>query len=265
MESRFNIHIYIYDDLPMLKEAVGTIPDDIRIHVFDGRYADYPGETDLTPGAEEWCGSRGNITYHRPDSSRLPFGQGGSSANRASQHEKGCWANYDVLPEDQWSLQMDTDERLVRLDREVFEDLKDDYRYRPPIPIDDGRTVTQPRIWKPKYWTLWIDDCAIPRDKVHRNTNLDELEEKWRRYRGEKSEHLSDEDILIENVGMSRPDEYKLRRVVQLYTIERPHRALQVIDEIDGIERHEIDGAASSWTVDRIWDHLCDRYDGYSD
>lgn len=224
-EERFNIHIYCYGDLPQLKEAVYTIPDDVKVHVFDGRYIDFEGNSDLTPGAREWCGLQGNVIYHRPPDSMLPFGKYGSSDHRYSQHEKGCWANYLVLPSDQWTLQMDTDERLIRLNRDIFDDFQDEFRYRPSIPTDDGRNVTQPRIWKPKYWTLWIDDTAIPRDKVSRDTPLEELRKEWHNHRGVHMEHIDEEKLLIENYGMARPEDYNRRRVDHLKDINREHRA----------------------------------------
>lgn len=227
-EERFNVHIYCYDDLELLQGAVRSIPEDIKIYALDGRYVDFKGETDLTPGAEEWCKSRENVIYHSPPKSHLPFGKYGSSEHRYSQHEKGCWANYKILPPNQWTLQMDTDERLIRLNRDVFERFEDDHRYRPKILTDDGRRVTQPRIWKPKFWTLWIDDAAIPRDLASREYPLQYLQGQWKKYRSKRMEHVSEDDIFIENYGMARPDEYNERRANQLEAIRRGHRATKL-------------------------------------
>lgn len=232
-EERFNFHIYCFGDLPQLKEAVSTIPSDIKTYVFDGRYIDFDGEYDLTPGAEEWCGIQENVIYHSPPDSMLPFGKYGSSDYRYSQHEKGCWANYMILPPDQWTLQMDTDERLIRLNRDIFDDFQDDFRYKPHIPIDDGRVVTQPRIWKPKYWTLWIDDTAIPRDRVSRDFAVDELYQEWHDNRGVRMEYIPEDELLIENYGMSRPDDYNEKRADQLDDIHRGHRATKLRRQID--------------------------------
>lgn len=224
-EDRFNIHMYAFDDLQMVKEAVRSIPDDIIVHVLDGRYADFPGEYDLTPDLEEWCNPIGNIRYHRPPEEILPFGEGKSSTDRAAQNAKAKWANETILPQSQWSLQMDTDERLIHVNREIFEDFRDNYRYRPRIPIDDGRSVTQPRILKPAHWTYWIDDCAIPRDVVPRDTELEYLRGLWHENRDMRVGYVPKEDLLIKNYGMSRPEEYHRRRIVHLDRIGRGTRA----------------------------------------
>lgn len=232
-ESRFNIHMYAFDDLDMVKEAVGSIPDDVVIYVLDGRYYDFPGEYDLTPGLEEWCDDIENVSYMSPPQDILPFGEGQSSAHRAAQNAKARWANEEALPQFQWSIQMDTDERLFHINREIFDNLKDDHRYRPTIPIDDGRTVTQPRIMKPGYWTYWIDDCAIPRDVASRDTELEHLRLLWNEHRDERVGYVDGEDLLIKNFGMSRPDEYLERRIVHLDRIKRGTRARKLEDVME--------------------------------
>lgn len=219
-----NVHMYLFDDLGMAKEAISFLPEDIDIHLMDGRYTDFPGEYDLTPEAGDWASKRDNVIYHKPPEEKLPFGDPEDTENRRSVHEKARWVNEEALPEDEWTLKLDTDGFLTEFDPSVVEELDEEIRWRIEVRIEDeGRRFHLTRLWKPKYWTYWINDCLIPRSEVPRDTVLSELPDLWQEYKSERRKKL--EDWLIINRGTERADDYIERRVEHLESIGREGRA----------------------------------------
>lgn len=224
MESRFNIHIRIYDDLPELRRAINSIPRDVVIHVLDGRYADFDGGTLLTPGASDLCRERPNLRYHAPSEDRLPFGDlSVGKSYRDSIYKKACWAYYEVLPEDQWTIRMDSDERLIYLDRTFFERISDDKVFSPRIYMredlsDSGNSSViscTMRIFKPKYWTFWTGDLMIPRHQCERGLGAKETK-KIHQDVDQREFREKTQSVIIENLGEKRPDDYLSRRMNQL-------------------------------------------------
>lgn len=228
--SDLNVHIYCYEDLEFLKDAVAQVPDGIPIHVCDGRYADFDGDYDLTPGAAEWCDDQPGVTYHAPPADRLPFGDPDDTEHRRSVHEKSEWVNYEVLPQDEWTIKLDTDEEFTRFDAEYVPDLDPEIRYRVYVDVDEDRHFYLTRLWQPQYWTVWVNDCLLPRDEVPRYTPVEEIAEKWYDHRNERRVRI--EAIRIDNRGTDRPDDYLARRADQLEDIGREGRARQLRDNV---------------------------------
>lgn len=233
-----NVHFHIYDDLPFLRRALEYVPDDLTVHVLDGRYCDFSGDTNLTPGVEEFCQSRKGVRYHAPPEDRLPFGNPDKSAYRSSVHEKCRWAYYEVLPQDEWTLHLDTDEQLVWFDRSVLEEVQDDVAYRPLIYTREiensrwkktGRLLFTPRLFKPEHWTFWVDDLLIPRSYLSRDVrDLQRIKEAYQSGYRESFERTR--KIAIFNVGSWRSNEYLDRRADQLERFNRTKRANRVRD-----------------------------------
>lgn len=225
MEDEFTFHIPIFDDLIELRRAVETVPSDVKVHVLDGRYCDFPGNYDVTPGAAEFCDGYDNLVYHRPPDDLLPFGDPKIPISyRDSIHKKAEWMYYDVLPQDQWTVHMDSDERLIYMDRSVFSRLQDDDFLSPRMYIRKGnaRNETQtasiettPRIFKPKFWTFWVDDLAVPRHQCPRGLGSEETKRvyqesnRWEYTRNTRS-------VVFENLGNTRPEGYLEKRTGQL-------------------------------------------------
>lgn len=228
----WNVHLYAYDDFDQVREAVASIPEGVTIHVLDGRYFDFDGEPDLTPGLREFCGANPDRRYHAPPEGDLPFGDPRYAPEfRSSVHEKAAWASYDILPQDEWTLKMDSDERLEAFDLDLT-DLNDRVRYCPTIERVGEYDCHLGRLWKPMHWTFWIDDCPLPREVFPRDTPLHRLarvhlDDEYRSIRFAYRQTLGDE-VRIRNVGVDRPDDYQRRRVKHLERLGRKDRAAEL-------------------------------------
>lgn len=231
-----NVRICAYGDLPQCREAVASVtehlPDGVPIHVCDGRYATFDGETDLTPGLEAFCGAHPDCTYHAPPEEYLPFGwdriaDGTPAEWRPGVHAKAQWID-ETLPSDEWTLKLDTDERLARFDADL-ETLDREFRYAPIIDLHgDGKDRAHvARLWVPTHWTRWADDCLLPRNLFPRDTSLKQLQRIWRDKRYEMFRFIrlrQRQDIHIDNYGAERPDAYQQRRADHLQRIGRGER-----------------------------------------
>lgn len=223
-----NIHIHHYGDLEMLKECVESIDIDVPIIVIDGRYCTFmPGKPVLTPGSREWCDSQKNVLYFAPNEDRLPFGEGlPKDVERPGVMDKAKFANYEVLPQDEWTLRMDTDERLERFDVDLDE-LDPEKKYEPFLLDDSMRESCQPRLMIPGKWTFWINDVCAPREKVSIHCDERLLAEKVKEHHEEGAELIYSK-VRLRNVGMHRPDEYIEERVAHLKSMGREQRAKQL-------------------------------------
>lgn len=219
-----NVHMYLFDDLAMAKEAVASVPGGFPIHLVDGRYADFPGDYNLTPGAQSWAATQPDVTYHAPPDDLLPFGDPNNTAHRRSTHEKAKWVNYDVLPPAEWTLKLDSDERLVEFDWERVADLDPGRRWRIQIEVvGEPREWRLTRLWQPNYWTVWANDLLLPRSEVPRDTELERLQQLWNNQYHRGRGHFTEARII--NYGVDRPQEYNERRVEHLHSIGRDQRA----------------------------------------
>lgn len=232
--QRLNVWIPCFDDLDQLKGAIeSTEPfaDRLQVHVIDGRYATFEGENDLTPGAKAACRRHDHVEYLHPPG--LPVGDPEAKPHlRSPQHEQATWVNYEVLPQDEWALEMDTDERLERLPTGALDDLDPRRKYTPTVLTPDDEQLTPAiRLYQPRYWTFWIDDVMLWREYYPRSTPLPELFEAHVQtahrnigYAGEVG------GITIRNNGEERPSEYQERRADQLETMGVPWAGRAVRD-----------------------------------
>lgn len=227
-----NVHVHVYDDrewLPRLVESVRDVLGEVPIHILDGRYELFPGETDLTPGLEGWCAESSGVHYHAPPAERLPFGHDldAPPAQRPGGHAKAAWAFADVLPSTEWTLKLDADERLQRFDRDLTECTRT-HRYCPMVDRAgveraNGRAYIA-RLFVPEHWTPWIDDCLLPRALFPRDTPLRIRARFWRErdFRPFRTVRLAmAEAIEIQNHGTDRDNEWADRRREHLAAIER--------------------------------------------
>lgn len=215
-----NIWMPTYDDVEQLGAALASTAvyaDHVDVHVIDGRYATFDGEDDLTPGAKLVCDEHEHVEYWTPRS--LPLGDPEVDDRlRSPQHEQATWVNYDLLPGDEWALEMDTDERLETLDVDALAELDPRRKYTATVLTpDDEQLWPTIRLYQPRYWTFWIDDVMFWRDFYPRSTSLSDLfkahiETSHRNtgYGGET------EAVVLRNHGGDRPDEYQERRAQQL-------------------------------------------------
>lgn len=229
-----NFHIYAYDDAPMLRECVDSLPDGVPIHVFDGRHADFPGERDLTLAIERFCTRHPDCRYHAPPDGLLPFGHDHDLARRGAGYAKSRFV-FDRLPPDEWTCKLDTDERLTRFDPEpALGDLAPDHKYCPLV-AGEGEQYHVARLFKPDEWTPWVGDCLLPRALFPLDTSLERLHTIWTttEFRAIRFlRRLQIGGIEIENVGDERPDDYQRRRIEQLETRGRPDRAVEVRESL---------------------------------
>lgn len=231
----WNVHLYAFDDLDQVREAVATIPDGVDVYVCDGRYVDFRGDSNLTDGLDEFCADNRHCHYHAPDKDRLPFGDPTAAGElRSSVHEKAAWVNYEVLPQDEWTLKMDADERLTNFKVDLAH-LKERWRYCPRIYRKREDECHIARLWQPRHWTVWIDDCLLPRDIFPRGYPLERLarvhlDPHYSAIRFAYREEMRDGDITIHNVGIDRPREYQERRVAHLQRLGRETRAEELAD-----------------------------------
>jgi hypothetical protein len=238
MSDSCNVHVICYDDVEMLRDCVASIPDGVDIHVCDGRYTSFDGDRDVTPAIERFATRHSDCRYHTPPADRLPFGHDVDAPleHRPGVHAKAAWVNHEVLPQDEWTVKLDADERLEAIDVNVA-DLDDRRRYCPTIRRKGEGECFIARLWQPQYWTAWIDDCLLPREVFPRSTSLERLARVYlnREYRPLRFAYRQElpGDIVIKNVGVDRPTEYQGRRVKQLERIGRGDRAATVASLVD--------------------------------
>lgn len=232
----WNVHIYCYGDLEMLTDAAESVPSHVPIHVFDGRYHSFPGDTNLTPGLEEFCDDHPDCIYYAPPPDRLPFGDPNTPGEwRSAVNEKAQWA-FEHLPESEWTLKLDADERLREINPEAFTDYNPHGKYCPVINMagDPLGEVFIARIWQPRYWTPWINDCLLPRDILPRDASLERLHTAWYDYPVLRFKDRYETDAVhIENHGADRPRGYLERREEHLETIGREERAAEIREILD--------------------------------
>lgn len=197
-----NIHIHCYGDY-IVKDAIRSVPPDLATHVLDGRIAGFPqlNDSDLTPGLESWCADYPDVKYHAPPEHRLPFGDPDSidPNHRTDRYDKGTWAQYDVLPSDEWTFKLDADEYIVEF--QIDRDLIPGKRYFPHIKFYGPEQPILPRLWIPKYWTFYTSDCAVPREAVPRDLS--------------PSDTRAAASIWLDNDGPAKddPEQFKLPNV----------------------------------------------------
>lgn len=220
----YQVVIETFTDLDFLAGALASVPDSVPVHVIDGRYATFDGEMDWTPGARRLCERFPNTTLHR-DRDRLPWGHERDAADPAVRWPQVAQMRFvlGAIPNDTWTLKLDADERLRRLD--VAESALDESQvYHATVHVDghpyptmpDGELYV-PRLWYPERWTFWTDDVPLPRDEYPRDTPAEELY--TAKTRGEHLPHQNvflKDDIQIDNVGHERPAAWHERRDEQL-------------------------------------------------
>lgn len=241
-----NVWIPCYDDLDQLREAIWStvaFEGSVDVYVVDGRYATFPGETDTTPGADEFCEGFDHVTYTTPP--RLPINATDEERFRLSnacdyppkylrlpQHEQAKWVNYQLLPENEWALEMDTDERLKSVEFDGLESLDPQKKYVPTVWQPDGTQLTLPiRLYQPRWWTFWIDDVMFWRQWYPRDTPVEDIFNAHRHssHRGTNYGGVTGV-IEMENMGTERDQEYQERRAVQLEEMGAPFAARAVRD-----------------------------------
>lgn len=232
-----NIWIPCYDDLEQLREAVESVQpflerhESVSAYVVDGRYATFEGETNCTPGADGLC-SRYNAIYVDPSlpelgsshcpQVELPWGDPDAPDYlRSPQHEQAKWVNYELLPQDEWALEMDTDERLEALDLECLAGLDPRGKYTPEVLTPDGEQLMPAiRLYQPQFWTFWIDDVMFWREFYPRDTPTQDLVEGHVRTAHRNTAYGGTVECLtLRNHGADRPAEYQERRADQLDTM----------------------------------------------
>lgn len=233
--AEWRVYVKTYDDADLLKGCVDSIPDGIPVDVLDGRYADFEGGTLRTPGLGDWCADQPDVTYHMPRSHRLPWGHDSDADPqlRAPIYEQAKYANYEMLPQDEWVLHMDADERLERFDVDL-DALDPRLKVMPWISSLADRNISVPRLYQPGKWTFWIAGVMYPREFVSRETSLEQLAYLHAETELQRSNRIQMQDsIRIRNVGEEdRPAEYHERRADQLETMGRLSRARQYREEI---------------------------------
>lgn len=227
--AAWNVYIPCWGDFEFLRGAVESLPPEPTVYVVDGRYADFPGDTLRTPGLEDWCSEQPSVEYYSPADDRLPWGHEHASDEPHLRHpgyEQAKYANYEVLPQDEWVLHVDADERLRRFDADL-KALPRSHKFVPYIDSLAERGIGVPRLYVPGWWTFWIGGVFYPREYWDRGTPIEKLAElhamsMTHQYinRGE----LLD-DIRIHNVGSERPREYHEARARQLEAMGRVDRA----------------------------------------
>lgn len=233
-----SIRICAFDDLPECRRALESLPTGVHAHVCDGRYANFSGDHDLTPGLEALCDERAAWHYHAPDDYLLPFGANIDAPDewRPGVYAKAHWMEA-VLPQDEWALKLDTDERLRTFDVDLG-DLDRRKKYAPVIDLHGQRkqSVHIARLWVPRYWTPWVGDCLLPKTLFPRDHPIDCLQRVWRDDEWTALRFLrrgQTADIRIDNYGAERPADYQARRAAHLRRIGREDRWTELKREIE--------------------------------
>lgn len=233
-----NVHMGVWGCLPGVKRAVRTVPNHLDVHIFDGRYASFgdPDDPVLTPGLEEYAKEHEQTIWHEPPRDELPFDIEGVDDYklRPGVHKKSMWM-FEELPDYEWTLKLDDDEilalfatyRLGELDPTkkyaVFANLRED---------DDLRIMFLTRLWKPAYWTPWIDDLPYPTHDLPEEITLSQMrsmayDPDWRMRNCEET------DIAyIENRGDERTNAHLQARSEQHESFGRIDRADRIADMV---------------------------------
>lgn len=215
-----NIWMPCFDDLDQLKEAIAStaeFSDDITVYVVDGRYETFDGDADLTDGAEEFCATLDHVEYAPPPS--LPLGDPEAHKFlRSPQHEQAKFVNYELLPQGEWAMEMDTDERLETLDADALSELKPRRKYTPEVLTPGGEQLWPAiRLYQPEHWTVWIDDVMFWKEYYPRSTPIDDLFDAHMNTKHRNTGYGGETDaIRLRNHGADRPEEYQNRRADQL-------------------------------------------------
>ena len=233
-----NAHIYAYNDPDQLQACLDTLPAGLDVRVFDGRYCHFDGDRDTTPAFVAVCDGYDNVDLYRPTDMALPFGDPDLPPEwRSDVYEKTRWV-WSHLPPDEWTLKIDTDERLRAFDASAADDWQPDIKYSPEIhgaTDADGRIYIS-RLFKPQHWVPWINDCFMPRELFSREMDLETRYEIWsqKRYRMIRFINRDETDaVTIENVGYGERDrEYVERRADHLERIGRDERAAEVQEQL---------------------------------
>lgn len=222
-----NINTYAYQDMDLVTRAIESVPDGIEVYVIDGRLGTFKqiDGTDTTPGLKEWCDIRDNVIYAAPPDDLLPYGGDDPDIKkREDTYKQAEWAFCDVLPQDEWTVKLDSDEILHKLDMDMFSDLDEEEAYRPLWSTDGGRKVISPRIRVPENWTPYSHDMHIPRDEVPRTATLEGI---WRNRRQEQDTEVVD-GVVIEHRGGDRSEAYMESKVEQMRNLGMEHRATKL-------------------------------------
>lgn len=234
-----NVRIMCFDDLEMLRGAVASIPSSWTIYVCDGRYISFEDDKDWTPAIRDWCKNIKNVRYCKPPDERLPFGVDRDWPDdlRPGVTAKGEWMLYEVLPQDEWVLKIDTDERLKEFDINI-NDLDPYSKYCPEINMvgEEHRFPFIERLYVPQNWSVWVDDCLLPREEFPRDSDPSYLREMHRDKYGSRIRKRFIDSIKIDNIGAQRDSEYQEKRHEQLKKIGRGDRAQEVSEMLK--ERH---------------------------
>lgn len=226
-----NVHIYAYGDPDQLRRCLDSIPAGLDVRVFDGRYCHFDGERDTTPAFEPICRNYSNVELHVPPEEILPFGfEDLPSEWRSDVYEKTRWV-WSHLPEDEWTMKLDTDETIESLPRDL--ELDPRKKYCPLLYANEPnrRKIHTCRVWKPEHWTHWINDCLVPRELFERDTSLEKLATIWNNKMYQMLRYANRAElpeVELRNYGDERPAEYQRRRVAHLETIGREERAEEV-------------------------------------
>lgn len=216
--------IHCFDDADFLAGALASIPDAWPVHVVDGRYATFAGERELTPAAATVCEDAPNTWYHAPPSDRLPWGhEYDDGTDRWPQYCEMQYSATEILVPSVWTLKLDADERLETFDVAV-DDLDRDTKVHASVRLEDnpseditGEFAYIPRLFVPERWTFWTDDAFVPRDEVARDAGAPAVKAAVARGQNLTNVDLTHrDDIVIDNVGHRRPDDYHERRADQL-------------------------------------------------
>lgn len=236
-----NVHIYAYGDggvKDAIRSAESVLPE-AHVYVIDGRYANFPKVDcfDITPGLESFCEDRPNVSYHAPPTEELPYGEQSETFGGISgQVEKARFTNYEVLPQDEWSIKLDSDERLERFDVNL-DSLDRTTKYFPAVTFRMTAQQTLPRLWVPGNWTFLMNDCSVPRDVLGRAaSNEDIMEAALDIAENGEGEALTETCLpgfCITNDESTHGPEYLESRVYHLVRLGRFERSVELIDEHD--------------------------------
>lgn len=236
--TKLNVWIPCFDDLAQLEKALASTDpfvDDIHVFVVDGRYATFPGDGYLTEGAKAACAEYDHVQYCIPDTS-LPIGHADVDDRlRSPQHEQAKWVNYDLLPQWEWAMQMDTDERLQHLSLECIDSLDPEKKYTPNLHNPEGEPLRPGvRLYQPQHWTFWIDDVMFWREFYPRSTPLPSLVEAHLQSAHRNTNYGGVVDCVeILNVGEERPADYQERRADQMETMGADLAARAIRDGVN--------------------------------
>lgn len=199
-------------------ESIRKLVPELDVFVLDGRFATFGNDDDpvLTPGSKEVCDEFGQAEYLAPPEERLPFGHE-RPEGRYPQFEKARWTWYEAVNEERWSLRVDDDERLLKLDLpETGDELDDLRKYRVTIEMPNGDTPQLPRLWVPKYWTFFTGDLCVPRELFNRDRDVEDFQEHLHPDKTWVGVDNSLQDrIRLRNVGDERSDAYREKRETQ--------------------------------------------------